>query len=135
MLKYKIIASLVAIVVLAVVAEKIVFTTSTVAIRSDPKKIFVNSSSPVKVTVVPLNRLGFNVPFDRLNGKFVVRDGVDKIRVEKVMNNGLVFAPGHIAGRVVILYYAANLAFPVEIVLRIESAAVASADSTSFSHS
>lgn len=126
MFKYKITITLLALLALVVIVNKVIFSTFTVAIKSDPKRIFVSSSSPVKVMVVPLNRLGFYVPFDHLNGKFVVQDGADKIHILKTMENELVFTPGTTAGKVVVLYYASNLAFPVEIVLRIESASVAS---------
>ncbi len=126
MLKYKIIVVLLVAVTLAVVADKIIFSTTTVSVESNPQRILVGSSSPVEVEVVPLNRLGFNVPFDHLSGKFVVRQGGDKINVVRAGQNKFVFTPGTTAGKVVIFFYASNLAFPVEIVLRIESASIAS---------
>ena len=52
---------------------KMVFMPTSVSFESYPKRIFVYSSSPVTVKVIALNRLGFGIPFKRLNGKFVVR--------------------------------------------------------------
>ena len=114
------------VVVLGIIAYKIIFTTFSITIKSYPDKIFVDSSSPVRIKVVALNRLGLRVPFRHLDGKFVVREGVEKIEVIKVEKDEIMFNTKSSPGGLVILYYTHIVPFPVEIVLNIETATVAS---------
>lgn len=114
------------VVVLAVIAYKILFTTFSISIESYPDKIFVNDSSPVSVKVVALNRLGMRIPFRHLDGEFAVREGVEKIDIIKVKKDEIIFKTKNNSGRLVILYYTHVVPFPVEIVLNIETATIAS---------
>jgi hypothetical protein len=111
------------------VLYKMVFLPTSVSFESYPKKIFVYSSSPVTVKIIALNRLGFGIPFKRLNGKFVVREGTEKIEVVGEKRNEFIFRTKGSSGRLVILYYTSVVPFPVEIILNIEDATVADKDS------
>ncbi len=112
-------------VLLGVVAYKIVFVPVSVNMSSYPKQIFVNSSTPVDIKVVAVNRIGFSVPFMRLNGKFMVQEGAKKIQVLKAGNDEMVFNTKDTAGKLVVLYYTPIIPFPVEIVLNIETSSIA----------
>jgi hypothetical protein len=124
-LNEKIVLVLLVVVFLGIVAYKIIFSPFSVTIESHPNKILANSSSPVIVRVVALDRLGFRIPFERLDGKFVVREGAEKIEIVRENRDEFIFKTRGSTGRLVILYYTAVVPFPVEILLNIETAALA----------
>ena len=119
-------------VFLGFVLYKMIFLPISVSFESYPKKIFVYGSSPVTVKVIALNRLGFGIPFKRLDGKFVVREGTEKIEVVQEKRDEFVFRTKRSSGRLVILYYTSVVPFPVEIILNIETASVADKNSSTF---
>lgn len=104
---------------------KEMFSPISVSFESHPRKILTNSSSSIIVEIFPLNRLGFRVPFRRLDGKFVVSEGREKIDIVKEKKDEFIFKTRNSAGRLVILYYAQKVSFPVEIILYIESSSLA----------
>ncbi|MGO9482555.1 MAG: hypothetical protein ACLP05_12355 [Candidatus Kryptoniota bacterium] len=104
---------------------KLVFMTTSVSFESYPKRIFIYSSSPVTVKVIALNRLGFGIPFKRLNGKFVVKEGREIIEIVGNKRDELVFRTTGTGGRLVVLYYTPTVPYPVEIILNIGTAALA----------
>jgi hypothetical protein len=106
---------------------KIFFLPTSITFESYPKKIFAFGSSPVKVKVIALNRLGIAIPLKHLTGKFIVEDGTDKIEVLREMGDELTFLPRGKVGRVVVLYYTSMMPFPLEIVLDIRNAFIAGA--------
>ena len=110
---------------LGIVAYKIVFIPVSVNMTSYPRQIFVNSSTPVDIKVVAVNRIGFPIPFMRLHGKFVIQEGAKKIQVLKAGNDEMVFNTKDTAGKLVVLYYTPIIPFPVEIVLNIETSSIA----------
>lgn len=114
---------------LGFVLYKLVFLPTSVSFESCPKKIFVYSSSSVTIKIIALNRLGFGVPFKHLNGKFVVREGTEKIEVVREERDEFTFRTKGSKGRLVILYYTSVVPFPVEIILNIEDATVADKNS------
>lgn len=121
----KVVLVLLVVVFFGIVAYKIIFSPFSVTIESYPNKILANSSSPVIVRVVALNRLGFRVPFAHLDGKFVVREGAEKIEIVREKGDEFMFKTRGGTGKLVILYYTAVVPFPVEILLNIETAALA----------
>ncbi len=124
----KSILALIFAVLFGIVAYKTVFSPVSIAIRSYPKKIYIDSSNPVDVKVVAVNRIGFGIPFMRLRGHFLIQEGATKIQVLKTKGDELIFRTKSATGKLVILYYTTVVPFPVEIVLNIETAAIASVD-------
>ncbi len=116
---------LVLLVLVGIVVYKIVFVPVSVGITSTPKKIFINSSSPVDIRVVALNKIGFGVPFMRLQGKFEIPEGASKIQIVRTGADELMFNTKSTTGKLVVLYYTPAVPFPVEIVLNIETSAMA----------
>ncbi|MCL4539804.1 MAG: hypothetical protein M1378_09460 [Bacteroidetes bacterium] len=112
-------------VLLGVVAYKTVFVPVSVGMESYPKKIFINTATPVDIKVVALNRIGFRIPFMRLHGKFIIPEGATKIQVLKTEDDEMIFRTKSTAGKLVVLYYTPIIPFPVEIVLDIETSALA----------
>ena len=117
--------TLVFVILLGVVAYKTVFVPVSVDMTSYPGKIFVNSSAPVDIKVFALNRIGFRIPFMHLRGKFLIPEGADKIQVMKTESDQIILRPLGTSGKLVVLYYTPAVAFPVEIVLHIESSSMA----------
>lgn len=115
-----------AVLLLAIVCYKVVFVPTSLSMQSYPEQIFVSSASPVKVKATLIDRLGLPVPFSRLDGKFVVDQGGDKINIVQTERDELVFTTRGAAGRLVIYFYSASIPFPVEIVLNIKESAMAS---------
>lgn len=124
----KLLLSLIIIMIAGFSFYKMTFSPVSVTFESRPGKILVNSSSPVVVDVFPLNRLGLKIPFVHLEGRFVLSEGSEKIYVVKEKEDELIFQTRSSTGRLVVFYYARNIPFPVEIILNIESAAIATND-------
>ncbi len=121
----KFLLSLVIVVLAGFAIYKVMFSPVSVTFESHPRKILTNSASPISVEVFPLNRLGFRVPFGHLNGKFVVSEGGEKIDIVREKEDEFTFETRNGAGRLVILYYAQKVSFPVEIILYIENSSLA----------
>lgn len=115
------------IILIGIVLYKLVFIQTSVSFECHPAKIFVYSSEPVVVKVNALNKLGFRIPFKRLYGTFVIREGIDRINIVRKERDELVFRTSGGGGRLVVLYYTMAVPIPLEINLNIQSAAVASA--------
>ncbi|MCL5021032.1 MAG: hypothetical protein M1339_05085 [Bacteroidetes bacterium] len=115
-----------AVLLLGIVCYKVVFVPTSLSMHSFPEQIFVSSATPVTVKATLIDRLGLPVPFERLEGKFVVDQGGDKINVVQTKSDELVFTTKGSAGRLVIYFYSTKIPFPVEIVLNIKESAMAS---------
>lgn len=122
----KFLLSFVIVVLAGFAIYKVMFSPVSVTFESHPGKILTNSESPISVEVFPLNRLGLRVPFGHLNGKFVVSEGGEKIDIVREKEDEFTFETRNGAGRLVILYYAQKVSFPVEIILYIENSSLAS---------
>jgi len=90
-----------------------------------PRKNFYEQFIPDRSEVFSINRIGLRIPFKHLDGKFVVSEGKEKIDVIQEKKDKLMFKTKNSSGRLIILYYARNVAFPVEIILNIEGASLA----------
>ncbi len=112
-------------VALCLIGYRVIFTTTSVKVDRTRETIFVDSSSPVSVRVVAINRLGMRVPFKHLKGRFVVREGAEKITIIGTREDELIFKTNSLSGRLEILYYTGVIPFPVEIVFNIESESIA----------
>jgi len=111
------------------VTYKLVFIPSSIGTQTTPERIFVNQSSSVVVKVVPLNRLGLRVPFRHLKGRFIIREGEDMLEVTATTSDQMTFRTRGSPGKIVIYYYTDIIPFPIEIILNVESATVASLQS------
>ena len=116
------------IVLAGIVCYKMIFSPVSVSFKSHPVKILVDSPDPILLEVFPVNRLGFRIPFGHLKGKFVVSEGKEKIEVVREKEDEFVFKTGNRSGRLVIFYYAGEIPFPIEIILNIEAASLATSD-------
>ena len=114
-----------AVVLAGIVARKVVFSTRSLTFECHPAKVLAYSSSPVVVRIVALNRLGFKVPFVHLDGNFAIQEGAERIKIVSESKDHLVFRTMGRTGRLVILYYARGVPFPVEIILNIEASTLA----------
>lgn len=113
-------------ILLGIVCYKIVFVPTSLNMQSSPQEIFASSSSPIVVKATLINRLGLPVPFERLDGKFIVYQGSSKINIIKTESDELVFRTRGATGRLIIYFYSQTIPFPVEIVLDIKQSAIAS---------
>ncbi len=108
-----------------IVCYKLVFVPTSMSLQSSPHDIFSVNTSPVKVKAMLTNRLGMQVPFEHLTGKFIINEGADKIDIVKTERDELIFKTKGSTGRLVILFFSNEIPFPVELVLDIRGAAIA----------
>ncbi len=125
LLNEKFVIVFLAVILAGIVAHKAIFSPRSVTFECHPERILANSSSPIVVRVVALNRLGFRVPFEHLDGNFAIQEGAEKINIVSKNNDHLIFKTAGRTGRLVIMYFTRVVPFPVEIILNIESAALA----------
>ena len=114
------------VVLLAIVCYKVVFVPASLSMKSSPEEIFASSTSPVIIKATLINKLGLPVPFTRVDGRFIVYEGADKIHIVRTEGNELIFKTMGSTGRLVIYYYSTTIPFPVEMILNIKESAIAS---------
>lgn len=125
-MNWKSVLALSLVVLLAIVCYKVVFVPTSLSMKSSPEEIFASSTSPVIVKATLVNKLGLPVPFTRVDGRFIVYEGADKIHIVRTEGNELIFKTMGSTGRLVIYYYSTTIPFPVEMILNIKESAIAS---------
>ncbi len=125
-------------ILLGFAVYRLMFVTASIAFTlTDPdgdsrsQRVSTNSSL-ITVNVFQVNRLGFRVPFSHLDGKFIVREGAEKIENVQEKKDQFAFKTRNNIGTLVILYYARGVPFPIEIVLDIEGASLAGNNEVAF---
>lgn len=112
-------------ILLCIVAYKVVFVPASMTVQTVPGQIYATSSTPVVVKAILTNRLGLQVPFEHLTGKFIVYQGSGKIDIIRTEGDRLIFKTKGDVGRLVIYFYTSEMPFPVEVVLDIKPSAIA----------
>lgn len=76
---YKKLTIILAVILAALAADRIVFTSSDVKIDVNPEVLRASVNSEVLITVKRVNILGFEVPFSKVEAAFVIEDGANLV--------------------------------------------------------
>ncbi|MBL8017520.1 MAG: hypothetical protein JNK43_09635 [Ignavibacteria bacterium] len=78
---YKKLTIILAVILAALAADRIVFTSSDVKIDVNPEVLRASVNSEVLITVKRVNILGFEVPFSKVEAAFVIEDGANLVEI------------------------------------------------------
>ena len=68
-----------------------IFSIYEVNIVVEPKEVFADPSSEIKVTAKPINAMGWEVPFRTVKAKFKILEGIDLVTIKLVdEDNGFI---------------------------------------------
>jgi len=76
---YKKLTIILAVILAALAADRLVFTSSDVRIDIAPEVLRASVNSEVLISVKRVNILGFEVPFSKVDAAFVIEDGANLV--------------------------------------------------------
>lgn len=76
---YKKLTIILAVILAALAADRLVFTSSDVRIDIAPEVLRASVNSEVLISVKRVNLLGFEVPFSKVDAAFVIEDGANLV--------------------------------------------------------
>jgi len=76
---YKKLTIILAVILIALAADRLVFTSSDVRIDIAPEVLRASVNSEVLISVKRVNILGFEVPFSKVDAAFVIEDGANLV--------------------------------------------------------
>ncbi len=74
----------IALVLAGVILHYFIFSIYEVNIVVNPKEVFADPTSEIRVTVKPINAMGWAVPFRKVTAKFKILEGEDLITIKLV---------------------------------------------------
>jgi len=119
---------------LALIIERVIFTTHRVKIDMDPAFLHAAENSELTLKVYPANLLGFKTPFKRADVQFVVEDGVNLVELAYTIgtNTAIIRSKG-IEGEAIIGIYSVPTGIPVsKVVIKIVSSELITFNAGSF---
>jgi hypothetical protein len=81
---YKRVLILLAVVLLCLLADRFVFMSSAVKVDMSPPVLHASSVSELKISVFPVNLLGFKTPFGESQVRFEIEQGANLIEVSEI---------------------------------------------------
>lgn len=75
-------------VLIALLSEHYIFTTSKVEVEINPPVLKASENSELTITVVPKNYAGFRTPFRKVEIRFQIEEGNNLINIVKEDTNG-----------------------------------------------
>lgn len=76
---YKKLTIILAVILTALAADRVIFTSSDVKIDVSPEVLRASVNSEVMINVKRVNILGFEVPFSKIDAAFVIEDGANLV--------------------------------------------------------
>ena len=76
---YKKLTIILAVILTALAADRVIFTSSDVKIDVTPEVLRASVNSEVLISVKRVNILGFEVPFSKVDAAFVIEDGANLV--------------------------------------------------------
>ena len=76
---YKKLTIFLAVILTALAADRVIFTSSDVKIDVSPEVLRASVNSEVLISVKRVNILGFEVPFSKVDAAFVIEDGANLV--------------------------------------------------------
>lgn len=76
---YKKLTIILAVILTALAADRVIFTSSDVKIDVSPEVLRASVNSEVLISVKRVNILGFEVPFSKVDAAFVIEDGANLV--------------------------------------------------------
>jgi len=61
-----------------------IFNIYEVTIKTEPKFLFADQNSKIKIEVIPVNALGWQVPFRKAKSNFEIREGSEFVEIEQL---------------------------------------------------
>lgn len=83
---YKKLVWILAVILLILVAERIIFTSSDIKIDMKPEVLRASVNSEMMIEVYRVNIIGFRVPFSRIEAQFVIEEGKNLIELSGQKN-------------------------------------------------
>ncbi len=71
-------------ITLSFLAYYFIFNIYEVTIKTEPKFLFADQNSTIRVEAVPVNALGWQVPFRKAESKFEIIEGSDLVVIEQL---------------------------------------------------
>lgn len=87
---YKKLVWVLAVILLILVADRLVFTSSDIRVSQVPGVLKASLSSEMKIEVYRVNILGFKVPYSKIDVYFVIEDGRNLIELSETNEEGSV---------------------------------------------
>lgn len=87
---YKKLALILAFVLFALLADRLVFTSNDVKIQIKPEVLKASTNSEMQITVYRANLLGFKVPFSSIEARFEIEEGGNLIELASESTEGTV---------------------------------------------
>jgi hypothetical protein len=87
---YKKLTIILAVVLLLLVSERVIFTSSDVKFEVKPEVLRANLNSELEIEVYRINMLGFKVPFSRVEVSFRVEEGSNLVELHDESADGKV---------------------------------------------
>lgn len=87
---YKKLAIILAVVLFALLADRLVFTSNEVKIQIKPEVLKASPNSEMQITVYRANLLGFKVPFSSVELRFEIEEGGNLIELAGESTEGTV---------------------------------------------
>lgn len=78
---YKKLVWILAVILLVLIADRVVFTSSDIKIEMKPEVLRASVNSEMVIEVYRVNILGFKVPFSRIEAQFIIEDGKNLIEL------------------------------------------------------
>lgn len=78
---YKKLVWILAVILLVLIADRVVFTSSDIKIDMKPEVLRASVNSEMVIEVYRVNILGFKVPFSRIEAQFIIEDGKNLIEL------------------------------------------------------
>jgi hypothetical protein len=109
---------LLAVILLALLVDKFVFTSSGVKIELTPEVLRASSSSELEIKIYRSNLLGFKVPFGNIDVRFVIEEGANLVEIisESPDGNAKVRSRG-LEGEIVIGIYSIKSGMQISRIL------------------
>jgi len=79
---------LLAVILLALVADRLIFTSSGIRIKLEPEVLRASNNSELEINVYRSNLLGFGVPFGKVEVRFVIEEGINLVEIVNESTDG-----------------------------------------------
>jgi len=87
---YKKLVWILAFILLALIADRIIFTSADIKITMNPEVLRASVNSEIKLSVYRVNVLGFKVPFSTMQAQYVIEDGKNLVELADTGEEGTV---------------------------------------------
>jgi hypothetical protein len=87
---YKKLTIIFAVILLALIADRVIFTSTGVKIELKPEVLRASENSQLEIEVFRQNMLGFMVPFSTVDVRFAIEDGINLVEIVNESSEGSV---------------------------------------------